>query len=213
MIRLFSMIRLSIAVLLLCMAAGTVVSCSSSREQASVKKSVKKTPPKGTKKKSSPSKSSVQSASKPKKTLLESYASQMNVSVSKLKLQKLYAVIDQWMGVPYKYAGNTQKGVDCSGFVAQVYRVFTSKPLPRSSSELAKVVVTKPVAKLQEGDLVFFNYDGKNSHVGIYLQNGWFVHASTVKGVVLSDLNASYYKVKFSKGGPLKIGSLDDFVK
>lgn len=200
----FFLRQLSLIVVSLFLLGVLFSSCSSSRKQASTGKKGKANAVANTTKTSS--KTSVKSD----KIMLESYANQMGVSVSKLQSPKLYALIDQWIGAPYRYAGNTQKGVDCSGLVVQIYRQFTDKTIPRSSSALAKEVVSKPVNKLKEGDLVFFNYDGKNSHVGIYLQNGWFVHASTIKGVVLSDMNSTYYSKRFSKGGPLKIGNLLD---
>lgn len=144
-------------------------------------------------------------------TAMKRYAKQMNVSVSSLENPKLYALLDEWLGVPYKYAGSSKKGTDCSGLVKSIYGKFTSKSLPRSSAELAKVINPAKMNKLQEGDLVFFNYDGKtNSHVGIYLQNGFFVHASSMKGVIISDLKSDYYKNRFSKGGPLRMGSLKE---
>jgi cell wall-associated NlpC family hydrolase len=141
--------------------------------------------------------------------ILKRYAAQMNVGVSSLDNHTLYVLVDEWIGVPYKYGGNTKSGVDCSGFVNAIYKKFTSKPLPRTASGLAKVINPVNTNKLREGDLVFFNYDGKrNSHVGIYLQNGFFVHASSMKGVIISDLKSDYYKSRFSKGGSLLIGNL-----
>jgi len=119
----------------------------------------------------------------------------------------LYEIIDGWIGTPYKYGQATKKGTDCSGFVGVVYKDVANVTIPRTTADLYNsIVATK---NLQEGDLVFFNYSGKkNSHVGIYLHNGKFIHASTSQGVMISDLNSAHYKQTHSKGGPLKIGSL-----
>lgn len=160
-------------------------------------------------KKISESKTKQKTASTHMQVVLKRYADQMNVSVSSLENPELYLLVDEWIGVPYKYAGASKAGTDCSGLVNSIYKKFTSQPLPRSSAELSKVINPVNKSKLREGDLVFFNYDGKsNSHVGIYLQNGFFVHASSMKGVIISDLKSDYYKRRLSKGGPLRTGSL-----
>ena len=148
------------------------------------------------------------------RAVLQRYARQMKADVASIENPKLYILLDEWIGVPYKYAGSSKSGTDCSGLVKSIYAQFTSKPLPRSSAELSKVINPVKTDKLREGDLVFFNYDAKsNSHVGIYLQNGFFVHASSMKGVIISDLKSDYYKGRFSKGGSLRIGSLKELTE
>lgn len=117
----------------------------------------------------------------------------------------LYAEVSQWLGVPYRYGGITKKGVDCSGLAYQVYKKVYRKDLPRSTSELAKKNI-KNVSKekLNPGDLVFFATTGnkkKISHVGIYLKDGYFIHASSRRGVVVSNLSEDYYKKAWKKGG------------
>ena len=142
------------------------------------------------------------------------YAEYMNVSDSMLHITELYIAIHEWMGTPYRYGRSDKKGTDCSGFVRNIFLPLCGKELPRSAADMSKVIQSKPIAELQEGDLVFFNYRGRtNSHVGIYLQNGWFVHASTVHGVTLNNLHSSYYTQRFSKGGPLKQGELKKLVQ
>lgn len=140
------------------------------------------------------------------KSILQKYSAKLNVPTAKLQTPQLYEIIDQWIGVPYKYGGNSKKGIDCSGFVHMVYKTVTGKTLPRSSKDMYKEI--SPSNKLEEGDLLFFNYENKNSHVGIYLHNGKFVHASTSLGVTISDLYSDHYKKTFNRGGPLKTGRL-----
>lgn len=101
--------------------------------------------------------------------------------------------ISQWLGTPYKYGGNDKKGVDCSGFVCAIYKEVYEQNVPRTSQSLYVACKKIKDNELKEGDLVFFNFNGKGvSHVGIYLSNNMYVHASTTKGVVLSDLKNVY---------------------
>jgi len=125
----------------------------------------------------------------------------------------LYVAIHEWIGTPYRYGRSDKKGTDCSGLVRNIFQPLSGKELPRSASDMSRVIVPKPIAELKEGDLVFFNYYGRiNSHVGIYLQNGWFVHASNVRGVTLNNLHTSFYTQRFSKGGSLKQGELKNLL-
>ncbi|MDR1154551.1 MAG: C40 family peptidase [Bacteroidales bacterium] len=141
------------------------------------------------------------------------FAEYMNVNDSLLYIPELYATINEWMGTPYHYGRSDRKGTDCSGFVRSIFRPLCGEELPRSASGMSKVIQPRPVSELKEGDLVFFNNRGRiNSHVGIYLQNGWFVHASTVNGVTLNNLHTSYYTRHFSKGGSLKQGELKELI-
>lgn len=120
----------------------------------------------------------------------------------------LYAEVSLWLGTPYRYGGNTKRGADCSGFVCQVYDRVYGKKLERSSDQQAKKNVKKvSKKKLRTGDLVFFNTlknSKKIDHVGIYLKDGRFIHASTSKGVIVSDLDQKYYKKTWVKGGVVK---------
>ncbi|MDR2465940.1 MAG: C40 family peptidase [Prevotellaceae bacterium] len=139
--------------------------------------------------------------------ILRKYASWLSVPVSRLKTPELYELLDQWLGTPYKYGGMSRSGIDCSGFVSVVYKSLTNRVIQRSTKDLDKAI--KITKNLQEGDLVFFEFDGKVvSHVGLYLHNGKFVHASSSRGVTISDLTSDYYVARFKHGGPLKIGAL-----
>lgn len=114
----------------------------------------------------------------------------------------LYTFVSAWEGVPYRYGGMDRGGVDCSGFVNILYKEVYEKQLPRTTKDISSQ--SKHVAKdhLEEGDLVFFDINGKkSSHVGVYMKDGDFVHASTSKGVIVSNLDNPYYKANFARGG------------
>ncbi len=105
----------------------------------------------------------------------------------------------RYVGVPYKYGGQSPKGFDCSGLTAYVYKRHGVK-LPRSANKQARV--GKPVKKphLRAGDLVFFSTGKKRqvSHVGIYVGNDKFIHASSSgKKVTTASLSSSYFKKNY----------------
>jgi lipoprotein Spr len=121
----------------------------------------------------------------------------------------LYKEASKWLGVKHQYGGNTHRGVDCSGLVVQIYTEVYRKKLKRSSADMLKYNCKKVSrGKLREGDLVFFRTgSGKKNipnHVGIYLKNQHFVHASTSRGVIVSDLNDPYYLRNWITGGRVK---------
>jgi hypothetical protein len=104
-----------------------------------------------------------------------------------------------YLGVPYVYGGNGREGIDCSGFTAQVYKSATKTLLPRSAHDQYGVgaMVVRP-GELQFGDLVFFNTTGRvPSHVGIYIEDDLFAHASVTRGVTFSSLESTYYKKRY----------------
>lgn len=136
--------------------------------------------------------------------LRSKYAGQLGVSENELENIFLYEYIDGWIGVPYKWAGNTKEGVDCSGFICAVYKDVFSKQLKRSATDIAKDCEIISKEELHEGDLVFFDISSANSHVGIYLTNNKFIHASSSKGVMISDLTHAYYIKYWGRAGKVK---------
>lgn len=129
------------------------------------------------------------------------YAEIIGVPASTLTNKALYNFIDDWYGVSYRFGGNDKNGVDCSGFAGALYSEVYHKNIPRTTGEIAKQSKKISKEKLQEGDLVFFDINGKKgSHMGVYLTNGKFVHASTSKGVIISDLNNPYYQKAYGFG-------------
>ncbi|TNH03594.1 NlpC/P60 family protein [Testudinibacter sp. TR-2022] len=102
----------------------------------------------------------------------------------------------QWGGTPYILGGNSQRGVDCSGFVMRTFADRFDISLPRTTAAQAKEGVYIERGDLQTGDLVFFKTGrGPNGyHVGIYVKDDQFLHASTKGGVIYSSLNSTYWK-------------------
>jgi lipoprotein Spr len=132
------------------------------------------------------------------------YAVLLDVEVEKLTNQKLIEYIHQWWGVPYKYGGGSMNGIDCSNFVKGITQFTYGVSLPRTSRDQAAFCKTIDKSELREGDLVFFNTSVGISHVGLYLANDKFVHASSSLGVVISSLNETYWKKRFVKAGRLE---------
>jgi cell wall-associated NlpC family hydrolase len=132
------------------------------------------------------------------------YAILTNSPVEELTNQRLLIFMDKWYGAPYHYGGTTRDGIDCSAFTCLLMSdVYNISHLPRISHD--QFSASKRVSKedLKEGDLVFFHTLGKGhkvTHVGVYLYNNRFVHAS-VNGVQISDLGEGYYRQHFVGGG------------
>ncbi len=118
---------------------------------------------------------------------------------------KLHNEVASWLGTPYKYGGQSKDGVDCSGLIMQIYKNVYGKKLYRSSYEIYNKNCRHINKKeLNEGDLVFFitSKDKKRiNHVGLYLNNNKFVHSTTKKGVIITDLSESYYEKRFVGAG------------
>jgi len=105
-----------------------------------------------------------------------------------LVMQGVVARALDYIGVPYRFGGSSPRGFDCSGLVNYVFRETLGVTLPRTSRQLATVGVRVAREELRPGDLVFFNTRGApNSHVGIYLGDGRFVHAPRARSLVRID--------------------------
>ena len=115
----------------------------------------------------------------------------------------LLAFTLDWLGTPYCYGGSSKKGTDCSGYTSNVYKEIYKKEIPRVSRDI--YANSMPIRKyaLYEGDLVFFATSGgtKITHVGVYLWDGYFAHASSSKGVMISNIRQGYYQRTFISGG------------
>lgn len=130
------------------------------------------------------------------------YAVLLNTEVESLPNKSLLEAVDEWYGVRYRKGGNTKSGVDCSGFTVAVYASVYGLSIPRVSREQYRNSRKISTTELQEGDLVFFNTNGSGvSHVGVYLGNNKFIHASVSKGIMVNDLFESYYLKRYIGAG------------
>jgi cell wall-associated NlpC family hydrolase len=102
-----------------------------------------------------------------------------------------------WKNTKYKYGGTTKKGIDCSAFVQKTFKSRFNIKIPRTT--LLQVKKGQKVSRedLKAGDLVFFKTGYNQRHVGIYLSKGNFMHASTKRGVTISNLSNPYYSSHF----------------
>ena len=117
----------------------------------------------------------------------------------------LIRVAKTFLGAPYRLGGSTLKGIDCSAFVKKIYEIFNT-PLPRTAREQSQIGKKVDKEALEEGDPVFFKTRrSNNGHVGIYIGNNEFIHASNLnKEVKVDNLGTPYFSKRFLKGVRLK---------
>ncbi|WP_168709180.1 C40 family peptidase [Halomonas borealis] len=108
--------------------------------------------------------------------------------------QALLAEHERWLGTPYRLGGETRRGVDCSALVQRVFAEAFDLNLPRTTTQQVHEGKSVPREALRPGDLVFFQPPGYYQHVGIYVGQGRFLHASTSRGVKLSSLDNRYWR-------------------
>lgn len=146
--------------------------------------------------------------------LAKTYLSQiMGVALSATSNMKLFHFVYDWIGTPYHFGGESRRGIDCSAFTKELYSEVFNLDIKRSSRDIFSMV--NPVGRddLKEGDLVFFKIHSRRiSHVGIYLGNNRFAHASS-KGVAISSLDDNYYSRYFYKGGRLLASFKDELTE
>src|SRR5678809_1105539 len=132
------------------------------------------------------------------------YAVLLSTPAEEVKNAKMFEFIDDWYGTPYRLGGTTKKGVDCSAFSQFLFASVYGLSIPRTAKEQYNLTSRISRTQLNEGDLIFFNTRGGISHVGVYLLNNKFVHASTSGGVMISDIYDEYWAKKFVGVGRLK---------
>jgi lipoprotein Spr len=193
-----------INILFIFVAALSIASCSTRKQPAKPKPPVK----------SEQVAKSKQATKQPQprysNQIISKLSKQFGVHLTQADNITLYNTCSGWIGVRYRHGGNTKNGVDCSGFVSAVYKQVYGIGLERNSANILKKNCA-PIRKnnLREGDLVFFKTTGSGNrntptHVGIYLKNGRFIHASSSRGVVVNSLSEAYYVRTWITGGRVK---------
>jgi len=109
----------------------------------------------------------------------------------------LFHEYKKWHKTLYEYGGVCLEGVDCSSLVQNIYKDAFNVTLPRSTKEQVKRGYRVSRNSTKEGDLVFFKTGYKTRHVGIIIEKGKFINASTKFGVTISELNNPYWREKY----------------
>ena len=124
-----------------------------------------------------------------------------NINNTNSKINNILKLANAQIGKPYRWGKTGPNSFDCSGFTSYVYKNSVGITLPRTSVAQSKTGTKISKNNLKTGDLVFFNTSGRGvSHVGIYIGDSKFIHASSSKGIIISNLNSTYYKNKFISG-------------
>jgi len=138
------------------------------------------------------------------KDIRKKYAAMLGVRPKDLDNAALYKFIDRWYGTNYRLGGCDISGIDCSGFVQKLYSEVYGVDLVRTAiDQFGSCKRIKRYKDAEEGDLVFFRVHSRKkiTHVGIYLANDYFVHASRSQGVIISNLNEEYWQRYFAGAG------------
>lgn len=130
---------------------------------------------------------------------------QRQETLSRIDQDKMNHIIAGYMTTPYQRGGSGVLGLDCSGFVYVVYRDYDGTRLPLTVESLYRLEDRVQLDDLSYGDLVFFRADGRKvSHVGIYISNGKFVHASETRGVAIDDLTTDTFASEYAGSRRIK---------
>ncbi len=135
-------------------------------------------------------------------SLTDSVSKQLGIKTDTIYNTILYRTVIDWIGTRYKYGGRSKAGIDCSDFASILYKESYNIDLSGRAGDMFKKALPIGKPELKEGDLVFFKIRKVNiSHIGVYLGDNKFAHATTKAGVIISDLNEPYYLRYFYKGG------------
>jgi len=131
------------------------------------------------------------------------YSKTLGFQVTESNNPRLITRVTDWIGTPYRHAGFSKAGIDCSGFISKMYEEIYGMNLTHSSSSMI-YQMNELVGRedMQEGDIIFFKiHRNRISHVGMYLGDHKFIHASSSRGVVVDDIRSPYYAKAFYKAG------------
>ncbi|MDR0825208.1 MAG: C40 family peptidase [Prevotella sp.] len=136
---------------------------------------------------------------------MQELSSLLGISITNPDYLDLYREAADWLGTRYRRGGMSRAAVDCSGFTNIIYKNVYGQQLDRVSTTIAKNVKESITDKadLLPGDMVFFSTFKKKhiNHVGVYIGDGKFIHASIKQGVIVSSLSEGYYSKAWRKGG------------
>ena len=137
-------------------------------------------------------------------SLPNKYANLLGVAPTDLTNALLLSQMEKWFGTQYCFGGSTDSCIDCSSFTQVILRDVYNVKIPRNSQQQFDASTKIEVENLKEGDLVFFNTVSASmiiTHVGVFVCNNKFLHASTSKGVTISDLSEKYFAKAFRGAG------------
>jgi lipoprotein Spr len=137
-------------------------------------------------------------------SLPNKYANLLGVAPTSLTNLELLAQMEKWFGTQYCFGGSTDSCIDCSSFTQVILRDVYNLKIPRNSQQQFDASTKIETENLKEGDLVFFNTVSASmiiTHVGVYVCNNKFVHASTSKGVTINDLSEKYFAKAYRGAG------------
>ena len=143
------------------------------------------------------------------RSIKKKYADILGVKAKEISNASLFLFIDKWLGANYRRGGCDISGIDCSGFVQKLYaEVYGIDLLRTAVDQFSSCKRIKHSRDAEEGDLVFFHIKSRKriTHVGVYLANDYFVHASTSNGVIISNLNEEYWHRYFAGCGRVPKG-------
>ena len=109
----------------------------------------------------------------------------------------LYKEYKKWYKTPYRYGGCSRDGIDCSSLVQRIYKEAFNIKIPRTTKEQMKIGYKVSKSSIKAGDLVFFKTGYKTRHTGIIIEGDKFIHTSTKRGVMISQLHNPYWKQRY----------------
>ncbi len=133
-----------------------------------------------------------------------------NLTNSGIRKNELMENIMDWLGTPYRFGGQSSRAIDCSAFTQRMFLETCDIKIPRTARTQVKIGIPINMENLEFGDLIFFNTYSKRfaSHVGIYLGDHLFAHASSRYGVTVTSLESTYYKKRFIEGRRIGVRDL-----
>ena len=139
-------------------------------------------------------------------SIRKKYAEMLGVKPKEIDNSTLFEFIDEWYGVAYHLGGSDRSGIDCSAFAQKLYTTVFGIDLARTAAEqYSNCKRIRHSSEANQGDLVFFHVHSRHiTHVGVYLMNDYFVHASSSQGVVISNLNDEYWHKYYAGIGRVK---------